>query len=146
MRLHGIATLVLVSALVGAALIGACAGPAATPTPASATRIEVTLTDAMRIEPDPITVPAGVAVTYVVTNTGQIDHEFMLGDEAAQADHEMEMLEPGAMAHDHSYVILVKPGETRELVFTFGAPGQMLAGCHIPGHYPAGMKSTVAVR
>jgi uncharacterized cupredoxin-like copper-binding protein len=124
-----------------ASLVAACAGSAAPPQ----TRIEVTLTDSMRIQPDPITVPAGVPITFVVTNTGQIDHEFMLGDEAAQADHEREMLEPGAMAHDHSYAIAVKPGQTKDLVYTFEAPGQLLAGCHIPGHYPAGMKATVTV-
>jgi uncharacterized cupredoxin-like copper-binding protein len=135
----------LAALLVVVSLASACAGPAATPTLAPATRIEVTLTDAMRIEPDPITVPAGVPITFVVTNTGQIDHEFMLGDEAEQAEHEQEMLEPGAMVHDHSYAIAVKPGQTKELVYTFDAAGQLLAGCHIPGHYPAGMKATVTV-
>lgn len=90
-------------------------------------------------------VPAGVPITFVVTNTGQIDHEFMLGDEAAQADHEQEMLAPGAMAHDHSYAITVKPGQTKELVYTVESAGQLLAGCHIPGHYPAGMKATINV-
>lgn len=133
-----------VAFIVAASLAGACAGPAATPTAAPA-RLEVTLTDAMRIEPDAMTVPAGVAVTFVVTNTGQIDHEFMLGDEAAQAEHEQEMLEPGAMAHDHSYAIAVKPGETKELVYTFESAGQLFAGCHFPGHYPAGMKATITV-
>lgn len=127
------------------ALAGACAGPAATPTLAPPIRLEVTLSDAMLIEPDTMTVPAGVPVTFVVTNSGQTDHEFMLGDEAAQADHELEMLEPGAMAHDHSYAIAVKAGETKELVYTFESPGQLFAGCHFPGHYPAGMKATITV-
>jgi uncharacterized cupredoxin-like copper-binding protein len=131
--------------IVAVALAGACAGPGASPSAPPPTRLAVTLTDAMRIEPDPIVVPHGVPVTFVVTNTGQIDHEFMLGDEAAQADHEQEMLEPGAMAHDHSYVITVKPGQTKELVYTFESAGQLLAGCHIPGHYPAGMKANVTV-
>ena len=84
-------------------------------------------------------------IRFVVTNLGVIDHEFMLGDEAEQNDHEQEMLEPGAMAHDHSYTIVVKPGETKELVFTFDSPGMTFAGCHIPGHYPAGMKATINV-
>lgn len=152
-------------ALAAASIAGACAGPAATPTatpaatpaatptatpattptPAPQVRVEVTLSDEMRIEPDSMTVPAGVAVTFVVTNAGQIDHEFMLGDEAAQAEHEQEMLEPGAMAHDHSYAIAVKPGETKELVYTFESAGQLFAGCHFPGHYPAGMKATITV-
>src|SRR5688572_10029546 len=99
----------LTALIVAASLAGACAGAIATPTPMPPTRIEVTMTDAMRIEPDPMTVPAGVPITFVVTNTGVIDHEFTLGDEAKQNEHEQEMLEPGAMAHDHSYAILVNP-------------------------------------
>jgi uncharacterized cupredoxin-like copper-binding protein len=127
------------------ALGAACSGPGATPTPGLPTMVDVTLTDAMRIEPDPLTVPAGVPITFVVRNVGVIDHEFTLGDEARQDDHEQEMLEPGAMAHDHSYTIVVKPGQTKELVFTFESAGVSFAGCHIPGHYPAGMKATINV-
>lgn len=127
------------------ASIAPSASPASTATPVAGGPILVTLSDEMRIEPNPITVPAGVAVTFVVTNTGQIEHEFMLGDEAAQAEHEQEMLEPGAMLHDHSYAIAVKPGETKELVYTFESAGQLFAGCHFPGHYPAGMKATITV-
>ena len=41
-----------------------------------ATRIEVQLTDALAIEPATMRVPAGVPVTFVVTNTGTTDHEF----------------------------------------------------------------------
>ena len=40
-----------------------------------------------------MTVPAGVPVTFVVTNSGTTDHEFYLGDEDAQAEHEKEMTE-----------------------------------------------------
>ena len=50
---------------------------------APATRIEVTLTDALRIEPATMTVPAGVPVTFVVTNAGVLELEFYLGDEMA---------------------------------------------------------------
>ena len=131
--------------LAAAFSIAACGSGAPAPTTNPPTRIDVTLTDAMRIEPDPMTVRAGTPVTFVVTNTGQIEHELMLGDEAAQAEHELEMLEPGAMAHDHSYAITVGPGQTRELVFTFGSAGTSFAGCHIPGHYPAGMKATITI-
>jgi uncharacterized cupredoxin-like copper-binding protein len=94
-------------------------------------RIEVTLTDALRIEPAMMSVPAGVPVTFVVTNTGAIDHEFYLGDEAAQAEHEQEMMAMGGMGHDEPEGIAVDPGETKELTHTFAEPGEMLAGCHV---------------
>ena len=132
---------------------GSSQGPAASPSaaaPASpsdgapATRIEVTLTDALKMEPASLSVPAGVPVTFVVTNAGAIDHEFYLGDDDAQADHEMEMTS-GGMAHDQPDGIGLKPGETKELTYTFAEPGMTLAGCHVPGHYGAGMKAQITV-
>jgi len=121
--------------------------PSAAPTPASValTRIEVSLTDQLKIEPVEMTVPAGVPVTFVVTNAGGIDHEFVLGDEAAQAEHEAEMVAMGGMQHDEPDAIFVKPGETKELTFTFAKPGEILAGCHVTGHFAAGMKAAVTV-
>lgn len=121
--------------------------PTASPPPASPadTRIEVTLTDALKIEPASMTVPAGVAVTFVVTNSGVMEHEFYLGDEGAQAEHEKEMVEMGGMAHDEPAGIAVKPGETKELTYTFAEAGQMLAGCHVAGHYGGGMKAQITV-
>ncbi|HSK52547.1 MAG TPA: plastocyanin/azurin family copper-binding protein [Clostridia bacterium] len=109
-----------------------------------ATRIEVELQDTMRIVPDPIEVPAGVPVTFVVHNSGTVEHEFVIGDEEIQAEHEAEMA-GGGMGHDEPNAILVDPGQTRELTWTFEAAGETLAGCHVPGHYPAGMKATIRV-
>lgn len=136
-------------------LVAACSSGGATPTAPSAatssapsaavTRIEVTLTDTLKIEPASMTVPAGVPVTFVVTNSGVTDHEFYLGDEAAQAAHEKEMAEVGGMGHDEPEGIVVKPGETKELTYTFAEAGQTLAGCHVVGHYGGGMKAEITV-
>jgi len=112
---------------------------------AGATRIDVQLTDALKIEPARLTVPAGVPVTFVVTNAGLTDHEFYLGDEAAQAAHEQEMMKMGGMAHDEEMGIGVKPGETKELTVTFPAGGSILAGCHVAGHYAGAMKAVVEI-
>ena len=112
---------------------------------AAATRIEVNLTDALRIEPARMRVPAGVPVIFVVTNTGAIDHEFYLGDEAAQAEHEQEMMEMGGMGHDEEMGIAVEPGETKELTVTLPETTSILAGCHVAGHYAGGMKASVEI-
>lgn len=123
----------------------AAASASATVSPPDAgTRIEVQLTDKLRIEPGSMTVPAGVPITFIVTNAGVLEHEFYLGDEAAQAEHDREMA-AGGMAHDDPDGIGVDPGQTREFIYTFAEPGQFLAGCHVAGHYGAGMKSTVTV-
>lgn len=147
-------TLALVSLLT--IVVGACGsggGTSAAPTgsgaalpsgSAAATRIEVTLTDALKIEPAAMTVPAGTPVTFVVTNSGSTEHEFYLGDEAAQAEHEQEM-QAGGMMHDDPNGISVLAGETKELTFTFDAAGETLAGCHVAGHYDGGMKATILV-
>ncbi len=140
-----------------ALLVAACAaGSGATTVPAgstaasapsasaAATRIEVNLTDALRMEPAQLTVPAGVPITFVVTNSGAADHEFYLGDEDAQMAHEDEM-SSGGMAHGDPAGISLKPGETKELTYTFDATGQTLAGCHVAGHYGGGMKATITV-
>lgn len=138
--------------------VAACSGggPATTspaaPTPAAPTasaspgssRLEVKLTDALRIEPAEMTVPAGVAVTFVVTNSGSTDHEFYLGDEEAQAEHEKKMAS-GGMTHTEPAGIALEPGETKELTYTFEAPGETLSGCHVAGHYGGGMKALITV-
>lgn len=108
------------------------------------TRIEVKLLDTLRMEPASMTVPAGVPVTFVVTNSGSAEHEFYIGDEAAQAEHEQEMMS-GGMAHGDPAGIAVGPGETKELTFTFPQAGATLAGCHVVGHYGGGMKATITV-
>ena len=129
-------------------LVTACgtggASPAA-PSPAAQTRIEVNLTDALTIEPATITAPARTPVTFVVTNSGSTEHEFYLGDEEAQAEHEREMAEMGGMTHDEPEGVSVAAGETKELTYTFDAPGTTLAGCHLPGHYAGGMKAEITV-
>jgi uncharacterized cupredoxin-like copper-binding protein len=112
--------------------------------PANATRLEVTLTDSLTMEPSTMSVPAGVPVTFVLTNSGSLDHEFYLGDEASQQEHETEM-QAGGMRHDEPDGITVVPGETRELTHTFEGAGATLAGCHEPGHYLGGMKATITV-
>lgn len=137
-------------------------GPSATPSPSSldahhpgttdpaesaaaAVRVEVTLTDALRIEPAAMTVPVGVPVMFVVTNNGVMPHEFVVGDEATQEAHETAMQGMGSMTHDKADAIGVAPGATKELTITFARPGPTLAGCHVPGHYAAGMRAVISV-
>ena len=126
---------------------GAAATSPVASSSATAIRIEVTLSDALKIEPAVMTVPAGASVTFVVRNTGTVLHEFTLGDEAEQTAHEQEMMASGGMSmpKDEPMAIGVQPGTTKELTVTFDKPGGMLAGCHVAGHYAAGMKATITV-
>ena len=149
-----------------ALLVAACSGTGASPltsapaspssavapasaatSPGPAQTIEVKVSDALKIEPAEMSVKAGQLVKFVVTNTGGTDHEFYLGDSAAQDKHAMEMQSMGGMmAHDEENGISLKPGETKELTHTFATAGQTLAGCHVNRHYDAGMKATITVQ
>jgi uncharacterized cupredoxin-like copper-binding protein len=49
------------------------------------------------------------------------------------------------MAADEENAVGVEPGMTKELTMTFAEPGTTLAGCHVAGHYGAGMKATITI-
>ena len=122
----------------------ATASPVAGGSSATAVEVTVKLTDALKMEPASISVKAGVPVRFVVTNSGATDHEFFLGDEAAQMGHGQEMSAMPGMNDGHAGIGL-KAGETKTLEYTFAKAGSYLAGCHVNGHYEAGMMATVTV-
>ena len=108
--------------------------------------VEVTMTDELAFEPSEITVAPGETIRFVVTNTGESVHEFLIGDEAAQAEFEAEMSGGEEMDHDTSSGVSVDPGQTETFDYTFGDTGELiLAGCHEPGHYEGGMVATIRV-
>jgi uncharacterized cupredoxin-like copper-binding protein len=119
--------------------------------------VRVVMNDRFRYRPAAIMVRAGRRVTFDVTNAGKLPHEFILGDRATQLDHERQMQggPPAAGAHDHAHAghatagaggaLTVPPGQTRRLTWTFDEPGIVLYGCHVLGHWAAGMKGTIVV-
>jgi uncharacterized cupredoxin-like copper-binding protein len=130
-----------------AMLLAACApsGGGASPSEQAPRAIQVTMTDELRFEPAEFTVRAGETVRFEVTNAGQIVHEFLIGDEAAQEQFEMEMSEGNGMQHDTDAGVSVEPGEGDTFDYTFDEAGDLLAGCHEPGHYAGGMVATITV-
>jgi uncharacterized cupredoxin-like copper-binding protein len=110
----------------------------------AATRtIEVIADDPYRFEPADLEVEPGETVTFVVTNEGSEDHEFVLGDEAYQDSHEDSMA-AGEMHHEGN-AVTVAPGATEQLTWTFPTEGEVLYGCHVAGHYDAGMVGAISV-
>jgi uncharacterized cupredoxin-like copper-binding protein len=100
----------------------------------------------MRFSPSEIEVRAGETVAFVVTNTGEAVHEFVIGDEHVQEEHEAGMAEDGDHAEEGPpNAVTVAPGATETLVYRFGEPGELLIGCHVPGHYAAGMVGTITI-
>jgi uncharacterized cupredoxin-like copper-binding protein len=115
-----------------------------TAAPDDARVIEVEMRD-VAFAPTEIDVRAGEKVRFVFTNTGQVTHDAFIGDQAAQEEHEKEMRGGHGDHGKGSNAVSVKPGKTAELTHTFDQPGQMLIGCHQPGHYTGGMKVTVNI-
>lgn len=138
---------------------------------AKATRtVEVTLGD-IYFEPKSLAVKKGETVRFVLVNKGQLLHEFNLGDAAMHAAHQQEMLKmaasgmltptgmkhdmagmdhgmahgDGPMKHDDPNSMLVEPGKTAELTWTFVDATGLEFACNIPGHYQAGMVGKVAI-
>jgi Uncharacterized copper-binding protein len=91
-------------------------------------------------------VRAGETVRFIVTNKGQLDHEFIIGDAREQTEHEQEMQQMAGMdMPDESNGITLKPGQTKILIWTFGQNGEVEFACHVPGHYSAGMVGKIFV-
>ncbi|MGH2688341.1 MAG: cupredoxin domain-containing protein, partial [Actinomycetota bacterium] len=87
----------------------------------------------------------GETVTFSVTNPGQALHEFTLGDQPFQEEHESDMTRGSAMTTDTPYSVVVRPGETKTLTWRFTAKGKLLYGCHQTGHYRGGMVGSITV-
>jgi uncharacterized cupredoxin-like copper-binding protein len=129
------------------------------PARATGAPVRVVMNDRFRYQPASITVRAGRQVTFAVHNAGRLPHEFILGDRATQLDHERQMrAAPPGTGHTHTHAeppdpaatspsgaVTVPPGETRRLTWTFQEPGIVLYGCHVVGHWAAGMKGTIVV-
>jgi len=107
--------------------------------------IEVRMSDDLRFDPATIAVAPGETVRFELINEGEAVHEFLIGDEAAQAEFEEEMAS-GEMHHDTDAGMAVDPGQTETFDYTFpDTAGELLAGCHEPGHYDGGMVANITV-
>jgi len=98
---------------------------------------------------DHLRVRAGETVRFVITNTGDVLHDFTIGTPEAHRAHQKEMQEmmrSGNMAgHDDGNAVMLEPGETKELVWTFAEAENLEFACNVPGHYEAGMKGEIRV-
>ena len=113
---------------------------------------EVAVDNEFAFEPAEYEVAAREVVTFQITNTGDIEHEFVLGDEQAQQqmaeDMAEEMDEGDGHAHsgEMSNAVTIHGGEQAELTWRFPDEATtVLVGCHLPGHWEAGMRASVTV-
>ena len=136
-------------------------GDAGKPGSKASRTVNVTMYDNY-YEPESIVVNAGETVRFMVSNRGQLVHEFNIGTPDMHRAHqdEMQMMADhgvlmgtfidhqaakamqasmGHGMHNDPNSILLEPGKTGEVIWTFPTSGTLEAACNVPGHYDAGM-------
>lgn len=130
--------------------------------------IKITMEDNF-FDMETIEVRAGETVKFQIENKGEFVHEFNLGTAAMHANHQKEMMmmmEHGAldadkihmdkmkmdmgngmtMEHDDPNSVLLEPGKTAEIIWTFPADTELEFACNVPGHYESGMMGKVRLQ
>jgi uncharacterized cupredoxin-like copper-binding protein len=86
-----------------------------------------------------VRVKAGETIKFVVTNTGEIRHEFAIAGPEEHAEHRAMMQQMPDMLHEDANVITIEPGATKELIWKFGEDRDVEFACDLPGHAEQGM-------
>ena len=116
----------------------------------AARTVDVRILASKKYEPAAITVKSGETVTFRVTNQDTGLHEFVLGDEKVQDDHDKEM---GEMSMDNMRMadrpnrVSMDGGQSASLTWTFPSKkgAAVIYGSHVPGDYKGGLKGTITV-
>jgi uncharacterized cupredoxin-like copper-binding protein len=100
----------------------------------------------MLFVPDRIEVKRGEQIRFVLTNVGELDHEFVLATTEENLKHAKEMEKNPDMEHDDPNAKRLAPKQKSEIVWRFTKRGTFEFGCLIPGHREAGMTGTIIVK
>lgn len=130
--------------------------------PSQVTRtIEIAMHDNY-YEPEGISVREGETVRFLISNRGAFVHEFNIATSemhAAHAPEMMMMMEHGVLEadkinwdaakamqesmghgmHEEANSILLEPGKSGEIIWTFPDHTELEFACNVPGHYDSGM-------
>lgn len=113
------------------------------------TTVSVTLTE-FGIQSSLTEFEAGKTYTFSITNTGALNHEFVLLPAGMPAmpmeGHDMGHDMAGALLHVGEDQLTPGASVTVEYVFDQAAgTGDLEFACHLPGHYEAGMFTPIVV-
>ena len=113
-------------------------------------------------EPSLITVKKGETIKFIITNLGEMVHEYNIGTKEMHIKHQPEMQKlidheiisfdkidkkkmkemakkDHSMSHSHANSVLLEPNENAEIIWKFNTEAKLEAACNIPGHYETGM-------
>jgi uncharacterized cupredoxin-like copper-binding protein len=115
--------------------------------PAKVSRtVAIDMSDAMRFTPALIAARKGETIRFVLTNSGKVKHEMVLGSSAELKEHAALMRKFPEMEHVDPNRLGVAPGKTGVLTWQFTRAGTFDFACLQPGHFEAGMRGKIVVR
>ena len=100
----------------------------------------------MMFVPDRVEITRGEQVRFMISNSGELEHEFVLATTEENLKHAEQMKKNPEMEHDDPNIRSVKPKKRDEIVWRFTKAGQFEFGCLIPGHRESGMIGTIIVK
>ena len=113
-------------------------------------------------KPQSLQFKEGETVRFIVRNSGEFVHEFSIATKEMHKSHGPEMLmmvdygvlgaekidwdaaelmqkKLGHGMHNEPNSVLLEPGKTGEIVWTFSTHAVLEFACNVPGHYESGM-------
>ena len=119
-------------------------------------------------EPNEIIIKKGETIKFIVSNHGELVHEFNIATKEMHIKHQPEMMKmveheilladridkekmkemakkDHSMAHSHSNSVLLEPNEIGEIIWKFSTTANLEAACNVPGHYEAGMIANINI-
>lgn len=130
-------------------------------TSAASRTITITMQDNF-FQPEDLEIAHGETIRFVIKNEGDLVHEFNIGTAETHEEHApmmQMMVDHGVMEadkinhdvaksmqasmghgmHDEPNSVLLEPGQSGEIVWTFPDGGEIEIACNVPGHYDGGM-------
>jgi uncharacterized cupredoxin-like copper-binding protein len=98
----------------------------------------MSMDDTLKFMPDSVTVSKGETIRFVLTNVGQVTHEFQVGPADMVAADNVD----GVLNVEKDELVA---GHTFAVDYTFSGDGPYAYACHEPGHFEAGMKGVVVL-
>ena len=120
-------------------------------------------------EPNLITVKKGETIKFIITNLGEMVHEYNIGTKEMHIKHQPEMQKlidheiisfdkidkkkmkemskkDHSLAHSHSNSIMLEPQAQGQIIWKFSKDIELEMACNIPGHYESGMVGKIITK
>tara|TARA_B100000614_G_scaffold61055_1_gene54065 strand:- start:368 stop:865 length:498 start_codon:yes stop_codon:yes gene_type:complete len=120
-------------------------------------------------EPNLIEVKKGETIKFVITNLGEMVHEYNIGTKEMHIKHQPEMQKlidheiitydkidkkkmkemskkDHSLAHSHSNSVMLEPQGQGEIIWKFSKDINLEMACNIPGHYESGMVGKITFK